>query len=140
MDYYLKYLEVSRKLKNNNVQREAKISILEREIQRLKIQLINPVIIPEFNKDLKDILHIVSECSMVTPSDILRGGRKQEYVVARFCFCYLAHKSGFGCSEVGRFLNKDHTTIIHARNQFEKWLELGYKYEVNLYKKCEARL
>jgi len=140
MDYYHKYLEVKRKLQNNNIQREAKIRILEREIQRLKIQIINPVIIPEFSKELKDLLQIVSECSMVTPNDILQGGRRQEYVVARFCFCKLAHELGFGCSEVGRFLNKDHTSIIYAHNRFSEWLDLGYKLEMNLYKKCKEML
>lgn len=140
MDYYHKYLQVSKKLQNNNIQREAKIRMLESEITRLKVQLINPVMIPEFNTELIDILQVVCECAMVTKEDILKGGRKQEFIQARFCFCYLAWKSGFGCSEVGRFLNKHHTTIIHANNEFEKWLELGYKYEVNLYNKCKERL
>lgn len=140
MDYYLKYLATASKLKNVRIQSESKIRKLEKEIDRLKIQIIQPVIIPQKDKELVSLFNIVCEAAMITPSDLMDGGRKQEFIQARFCFIYLAHEHGYGCSELGRFMNKHHSSIIHGRNEFEKWLQFGYKYEVGLYNACKSLL
>jgi chromosomal replication initiation ATPase DnaA len=140
MDYYLKYLATASKLKNVRIQAESKIRKLEKEIDKLKIEIIKPAIIPQKDKELLYLFNIVCEAAMITPSDLMIGGRKQEFIQARFCFIYLAHEHGYGCSELGRFMNKHHSSIIHGRNEFEKWLQFGYKYEVGLYKNCKEML
>jgi chromosomal replication initiation ATPase DnaA len=140
MDYYLKYLATASKLKNVRIQAESKIRKLEKEIDKLKIEIIKPAIIPQKDKELVSLFNIVCEAAMITPSDLMIGGRKQEFIQARFCFIYLAHEHGYGCSELGRFMNKHHSSIIHGRNEFEKWLQFGYKYEVGLYNGCKSLL
>ena len=140
MDYYLKYLATASKLKNVRIQAESKIRKLEKEIDKLKIEIIQPAIIPQKNKELVYLFNIVCEAGMITPSDLMNGGRKQEFIQARFCFIYLACEHGYGCSELGRFMNKHHSSIIHGRNEFEKWLQFGYKYEVGLYNDCKSLL
>lgn len=140
MDYYLKYLSTATKLKNVRIQTESKIRHLEKEIERLKIQIIQPAVIPQTDKEIIDLFNLVCEVAFITPHDLLHGGRHQKIIQARFCFIYLAYEVGFGYSEIGRFLNKHHSSCIHAKIEFEKWLELGYKYENWLYNECKKRL
>lgn len=134
MDYYLKYLDTSRNLSNIQKLSESRIRELEREIYKLKIQLINPATPPNANKELLAILKAVSEVSMVTPGDLTGAERKRSISVVRFCFMYIAKEYEFTHAAIGRFVNRDHSTVIHGVNNYESWLELGYKYETRIYK------
>lgn len=50
----------------------------------------------------------------------LRGkNRIVEMVFARKLFCYLAQKAGHSSIEVGKFLNRDHSTVIHSYKSAE---------------------
>ncbi len=133
MDYYLKYLDKSRKLSNTQKVSESRIRELETEIQKLKIQLINPTTPPNANRELVAILKAVSEVSMVTPGDITGPERKRSISVVRFCFMYIAKEYDFTHAAIGRFVNRDHSTVIHGVKNYESWLELGYKYETRIY-------
>ena len=140
MDYYLKYLDTSRKLSNVQKLSESRIRELEREIYKLKIQLINPATPPNANKELLSILKAVSEASMVTMGDLVGTERKRSISVVRFCFMYIAKEYGFTHSVIGRFVNRDHSTVIHGVNNYESWIELGYKYETRIYKDAKEIL
>jgi chromosomal replication initiation ATPase DnaA len=133
MDFYNKYLDTARKLKNVQLINQSKIRELEKEIQRLKIQIINPKTIPQYDRELIKILSAVSESSMITQGDIIGLSRQRSVAVVRFCFMYIAHESGFTLSEIGRFLNRHHSTVIHGVRAFEKFIEIGYKYECRVY-------
>ena len=114
MDFYLKYLDKSRKLKNSQKMSESRIRELETEVHKLKIQLINPATPPNANKELLAILKAVSEVSMVTPGDLVGPERKRSISVVRFCFMYIAKEYEFTHSVIGRFVNRDHSTVIHG--------------------------
>jgi chromosomal replication initiation ATPase DnaA len=133
MDFYNKYLDTSRKLKNVQKISESRIRELESEIYKLKIQLINPATPPNANKELLSILKALSEVSMVTPGDITGPERKRPISIVRFCFMHIAKEYGFTHSAIGRFVNRDHSTVIHGVNNFQSWIELGYKYETRIY-------
>jgi chromosomal replication initiation ATPase DnaA len=137
MDFYNKYLDTARKLKNVQLINQSKIRELEKEIQRLKIQIINPKQIPQYDRELIKILSAVSESSMITQSDIIGLSRQRSVAVVRFCFMYIAHESGFTLSEIGRFLNRHHSTVIHGVRAFEKFIEIGYKYECRVYQEAK---
>ena len=137
MDFYNKYLDTARKLKNVQLINQSKIRELEREIQRLKIQIINPKQIPQYDRELIKILSAVSESSMITQGDIIGLSRQRSVAVVRFCFMYIAHESGFTLSEIGRFLNRHHSTVIHGVRAFEKFIEIGYKYECRVYEEAK---
>lgn len=47
-----------------------------------------------------------------TPEQILRGGRPNIDVPARRVAMTVAHLAGGGYSEIGRFFNKDHSTVV----------------------------
>ena len=140
MDYYLKYLDKSRKLNNTQKVSESRIRELETEVQKLKIQLINPATPPNANKELLAILKAVSEVSMVTLGDLVGPERKRSISVVRFCFMYIAKEYEFTHAEIGRFINRDHSTVIHGVKNYESWLELKYKYETRIYKDAKKIL
>ncbi len=49
--------------------------------------------------------------------------RKKEKVEARMMFSYIMNEKGYGPSEIGRFLIKDHTSVIHYLKTFEWYLK-----------------
>tara|TARA_R110000868_G_scaffold96871_1_gene266472 strand:- start:157 stop:588 length:432 start_codon:yes stop_codon:yes gene_type:complete len=140
MDYYLKYLDKSRKLSNTQKVSESRIRELETEVQKLKIQLINPATPPNANKELLAILKAVSEVSMVTPGDLTGPERKRSISVVRFCFMYIAKEYEFTHAAIGRFVNRDHSTVIHGVKNYDSWIELKYKYETRIYKDAKKIL
>jgi chromosomal replication initiation ATPase DnaA len=140
MDYYLKYLDASRKLKNTEKMSESRIRELESEVYKLKIQLINPATPPNANREMLAILRAVSEVSIVTPGDITGPERKRSISVVRFCFMYIAKEYEFTYAAIGRFVNRDHSTVIHGVNNYESWLELGYKYETRIHNEAKEIL
>ena len=47
-------------------------------------------------------------------SEVALRSRKTEVLTLRNRFCVDAYKEGFGLSEIGRYLKRDHTTILHS--------------------------
>jgi chromosomal replication initiation ATPase DnaA len=47
-------------------------------------------------------------------SEVAQRSRKTEVLTLRNRFCVDAYKEGFGLSEIGRYLKRDHTTILHS--------------------------
>ena len=140
MDYYLKYLDASRKLRNTQKMSESRIRELESEVYKLKIQLINPATPPNTNRELIAILQAVSEVSMVTPGDITGPERKRSISIVRFCVMFISKEYGFTHAVIARFLNRDHSTVIHGVKCYENYLELGYKYEKRIYEEAKEIL
>jgi chromosomal replication initiation ATPase DnaA len=49
-----------------------------------------------------------------TYNQVALKSRKAEVLSLRNRFCVDAYKEGFGLSEIGRYLKRDHTTILHS--------------------------
>jgi chromosomal replication initiation ATPase DnaA len=55
--------------------------------------------------------------------------RKGEYVDVRCIFCYIACKMlGFSLISVGRYLNKDHTSIIHMNKRAQNLINTDERF------------
>lgn len=64
--------------------------------------------------------------------------RKRPEVIYRQIFMYMARHVMFkSYTEIGRFLNMNHTTVIHGSNQVKSWLSMPkyYPVENNLFNK-----
>tara|TARA_R100001463_G_C3422831_1_gene210466 strand:- start:209 stop:541 length:333 start_codon:yes stop_codon:yes gene_type:complete len=63
--------------------------------------------------------------------EVLTGrSRKENIVGARQVVMWvLMEKMRFGCSEVGRLMDKDHATVLHARKKVNNLMDVekGYK-------------
>ena len=70
-------------------------------------------------KNLKDIAHL-AEGYGYTVADILGQKRYRHLVfVRRLCILMLREK-GYSTTEIGRIMNRDHSTIVHALNKGDK--------------------
>lgn len=68
-------------------------------------------------RKMPDILRAVAETYDVSVEDIRGGARTRDLVTPRHIFCYLAREllsENFSLTAIGRFLGRDHTTVLHA--------------------------
>lgn len=60
--------------------------------------------------------------------------RKYQIIVHKQIFSYIAHeKYGYTKSEIGRYLNQDHTSVIHSINSINDYFDTDNKYVKGLY-------
>ena len=86
------------------------------------------------NKELTEILQKVCDASGIMPHDIIAITRKREIVIARQLFCYITIKYfSYTLVQVGRFLNRHHSTVIHSVNAYTDYLQMKYKNETAIY-------
>lgn len=74
---------------------------------------------------MKELLPVVAEYYNVPPHEILGRSRKAKYTKPRQVFCWLCRlRLDKTYPQIGRFLNRDHTTIIHAcrKCRESKWI------------------
>jgi len=50
--------------------------------------------------------------------------RKNNIVELRVIFSFISRSMGYVLSDIGKFLKKDHSTIIHSINNFKNWIEV----------------
>lgn len=74
--------------------------------------------------------HILSAVVLQTgipASDIKSDRRTKDVAVARQIFCYLArHMTPNSFPQIGRFICRDHTTVMHAVRRVEALLKEGH--------------
>jgi chromosomal replication initiation ATPase DnaA len=141
IDYYVQYLKERKQVRNL----ENKIDLIkrnyEKEIERLKQMIINPITKMNKNKELIEILQKVCDVTGIMPHDIFTPTRKREVVIARQLFCYVTMTHyHFTWVAVGKFLNRDHSTIIHSVKTYSDYIQMKYKQESNFYEETKKAL
>jgi len=133
-DYTYEYITLkSRHERMKNVH-DAKIKKLQLEIDMLKGKIIQPMLIPKFDLELGEVLQIVSEVTNVFQDDIISHKRNREIVTARALFSYICrHKMKKSLKYIGRFINRDHSTVIHLISNYDNYLNMKYKAETIYY-------
>lgn len=63
------------------------------------------------------ILHDVATRHNMTPDDIISPNRSPRFVEARQEAFYLLKQAGYSMLQIGRFCNRDHTTVMHGANK-----------------------
>ncbi len=56
----------------------------------------------------------------ITYNELAIKSRKREVITMRNRFCVEAYKEGYGASEIGRYLKRDHTTILHCIHKIKR--------------------
>ena len=86
IDYYVSYLKERRQVRYL----ETKVELIERnyqkEIERLKHMIINPITKMNKNVEMVEILQKVCDVTGIMPHDIFTPTRKREVVIARQLF------------------------------------------------------
>lgn len=141
IDYYVSYLKERRQVRYLESKVENIESKYQKEIERLKTMIINPIHKMNKNKELLEILQKVCDASGIMPHDILSKTRKREVVIARQLFCYLTMTYyNYTLVQVGRFLSRDHSTVIHSVNAYTDYLQMKYKMETAIYEDAKKLL
>ena len=70
-------------------------------------------------KNLKDIEHM-AEGYGYTVADILGPKRRRHLVFVRNLCVFMLRDKGYSTTEIGRIMNRDHSTIVHALNKDTK--------------------
>ena len=74
-------------------------------------------------------MQILRECAReygCTVSDMLGKCRNENIILARRKAMWRLHKRGtMSLTQIGRYLNKDHSTVLHALRKYEKSLAQG---------------
>lgn len=79
-----------------------------------------------------DIIEKVSEAFKVHRQDIL-GRAKYDFILpARFALCKILYERGMSYSQIGRVLDRDHTTIMHAVRRAEYIMERDKSYAAKI--------
>lgn len=79
-----------------------------------------------FNPPLTEmeLSQYISECFGITIEDLRGKSRESKYIIPRQLFCwYCAKICGYKLIRIGRFLNRDHSTIMHSRDVFEHGID-----------------
>lgn len=86
---------------------------------------------------LDKAINVVCLYYRITESELVGPCRKREFIRARQMFCYVCHK-GFDVpsSAVGRRINRNHATVLHACNQLEGFANLYENVRVEIEEVC----
>ncbi len=78
------------------------------------------------NTTLPHILNVTCKELNVTPEEVRSENRKAEIVHARHIFCYLAATGGYNFTlvNIGKFINRDHASVLHARKKLIDIIEM----------------
>jgi chromosomal replication initiation ATPase DnaA len=137
-DYFERYLTTRKKHTNLLKKHESTITKYEKEISRLKYLLTNPIRKENVDINLNVVLEAVCSATEVIPHDILAHNRQRPISTARHLFCYVAYKHyGYCLTVIGRFVNRDHSTVINSVNRYQNFLDCNYKLESNHYANCK---
>lgn len=141
MNFEYEYIKL-KALRTRERQRfEMRINELKQQITDLRQQLIKPYEPPQFDLEMNELLTIVSKVTNITKREILGDSRKREIIQARGLFCYMAVKNLKKMKiTAGRFLNRDHTTIINAVKKYDGYIEMNVKPEAKYYETAVAHL
>jgi len=81
---------------------------------------------------MSDLLDIVNkrmqEIHEGTSAGIRQATRRRPIVIYRQVFCKIALSLGYGATVIGKFLNKNHATVIHAVKLVDNLIETGDKH------------
>lgn len=76
----------------------------------------------------KAVLADVCLAYQVKMTDLTGPSRQMEFVLPRHLFCWLARQSGLTSIAVGRMLNRNHGTVLHACACVEDRLDTDAKF------------
>jgi len=90
----------------------------------------------EYHTSIGERFSYVLSCAEKAVGKKLSRNRSKEDTLIRAFVTYALKSEGYGYSEIGRLLERDHSTVIHLYNKVNDMLSLpgAYKEETAMYK------
>ena len=125
MDYIQAYSKSSRRVRELENKLAYTVSKYEKEIAGLKKEILAPRI--KFTSKMGQFDKVLQVCCMVcnvTPLEVLSKCRRGDIMLARHLVVYLLRFDyALHYAEIGRRLNRDHSTAINSFKAFSNSLE-----------------
>ena len=141
MDYILAYSKSSRRVRELENKLAYTVAKYEKEIAGLKKQILAPRI--KFTSKMGQFEKVLQVCCMVcnvTPAEVMSKDRHGYIMTARHLIVYIMrHDFTLHYAEIGRRLNRDHSTAINSFKAFSNSLEYR-KEEKRLYNTAKELL
>lgn len=85
---------------------------------------------------VKKIIAATAEVYGISVTDLMSNRRKAEFTEARHAAILLAVRcTKWSYPEIGRFFDRDHTTVMYAHKKLEKKPNPGLEYRLELIKR-----
>ena len=135
MDYQYEYIKIKSKMKRQERLLNDRINKLKAEVYDLTCKINNPYQAPQYDVQFVKLLQLVTSVTNIFADDIMGIKRDRPMVVARALFSYVARVHlNRTYTDIGRYLNRDHSTIIHLCKNYTDYIELQYQPEYDFYK------
>lgn len=83
----------------------------------------------QYRNDIEAVISAAADFFSITTTDILGNVRKSLLVKARqFVIHYLISEKQLTLNDIGKCLNRDHSTVIHHRDKFQTYLGAEQSY------------
>ena len=88
--------------------------------RRLVLKLADTLGDDEVYTDRARIKKLVTAATDISWARITGRQKSQEVVNARWLVMHMLYQRGYSLSEIGRLLNRDHSTVMHARDAWNE--------------------
>ena len=89
--------------------------------RRLVLKLADTLGDDELYTDRARIKRLVTAATEISWPRIVGRQKSQDVVNARWLVMHMLYQRGYSLSEIGRLLNRDHTTVMHARDAWDEY-------------------
>ncbi len=72
------------------------------------------MLVTNHSETMRAVADDVCERWRISLAELKGPGRTMRLIVPRHEFCYEARRLGKSLTQIGRFLNRDHTTVLHG--------------------------
>ena len=72
-----------------------------------------------------DILEIVAQVTQTTSKELKGRSRNEWLTMARELFCHYAREKGMSINNIGRIINRHHSTVLHLLKGYERDLSIS---------------
>ena len=100
----------------------------------IKTKEINETLCINAIGSMQSILRFICDEYNVTKEDLIKKDKKTPLPDARHLFFYEAHRQKLGtCENIGKFLDRDHTTVLHGVKKIRGY----YEYDLRIKEKVD---
>ena len=110
------------------------IQNLKERVEKLENGAYKLPTLPTLSKKFDVLVQEACKALSISIPEFYNGGRTRNVSIARHLVCYIGTMHmGLATSDIGKRIGKDHSTIIHGRNNFSNLLETNMYKEKDYY-------
>lgn len=92
------------------------------------------------NNTFKEIISLVLNNTGKTEKELRAKGRTREIVELRMVCMWAMRKTGATCKSIGNYFNRDHTTVVHADQTINMFIETKNSTVLNIVERVKMFL